>query len=150
MLLRRADGWAAMLGDKAPVPMGDSGCLPVVAVGILHKAGSAEADSCMPDRAAWLAYGAINEAGRITLPSDPTDCAVEEGDFHASVAVAISGLLDGAGGGAPDFEAAAVAICDIGETAGRGETVNPAIGPTKSTATSVSAKQTDREVATLS
>ena len=96
MLLWRADGWAAMLGDKAPVPMGDSGCLPVTAARILHKAGSAEADSSVPDRAAWLACGAINEAGRVVLPFDLTDCAVEECDFHASVAAATSGLLDGA------------------------------------------------------
>ena len=139
-----------MPGDKALVPVGDSGCLHVAAVSILHKAGSTEADSNVPDRATWLACGAINEAGRVTLSSDSTDCTVGEGDFHASAVAATNGLLDGAGGGAPDFRVAAVAICDMGETAGRGEAVNPATGPTKSVAASVSAKQTDRDVATLS
>ena len=150
MLLRRANGWATMLGDKASMPVGDSGCLPVTATRILHKAGSAEANSSMPDRAAWLVCGAINEVGRVALPSNPTDCAVREGDFHASTAAATSRLLDGVGGRAPDFRAAAVVVYDIGKTAGRGETVNPAIGPTNSAAASVSAKQTNRDAATLS
>ena len=96
VLLRRADGWAAVLGDKAPVPMGDGGCLPIVVAGILHKAGSAKADSRMPDGAAWFACGTVNEAGRVTLPSDSTDCVVGKGDFHASAAAATSGLLDSA------------------------------------------------------
>ena len=90
MLLWRTDGWATMLGDKTPVPMGDSGCLPVAVARILQKAGSAEADSGVPDRAAWLVYGTINDAGRFTLPSDLTNCSVGEGDFHASAAAATS------------------------------------------------------------
>ena len=65
-------------------------------LGILHKVGSAEADGCMPNRAAWLACGVVDEAGRVTLPSDPTDCAIGKGDFCASAAAATSGLLDGA------------------------------------------------------
>ena len=96
VLLRRADGWAAMLRDKAPVPMGDGGCHPIAAAGILHKAGSVEAESCVPDRTAWLACGTINEAGRVTLPPDPTDCTVEKGDFHASAVAATSRLLNSA------------------------------------------------------
>ena len=94
VLLRRADGWMAGLGDKAPVPVGDGGCLPVVAAGILHKVGSTKADSCVPNRAAWLACGAVNEAGRVTLPSDLTDCTVGKGDFHASAVAATSKLLN--------------------------------------------------------
>ena len=96
VLLRRADGWMAGLGDKAPVPMGDGGCLLVAATGILHKVGFAEANNGMPDRAAWLACGAVNEASRVTLPSDLTNCTVGKGDFHASAAAATSGLLDSA------------------------------------------------------
>ena len=96
VFLRRADSWMVGLGDKAPVPMGDGGCLPVAAVGILHKAGSAEADSCMPDRAAWLPFGTVNEVGRVMLLSDPNDCTVGKGDFHASVAATTGRLLDGA------------------------------------------------------
>ena len=83
-------------------------------------------------------------------PLDPTDCSVGEGDFHAGAAAATSGLLDGAGGRVPDPGGAAVAVGDIGETVGRGETINPTIEPTKSAAASVSAKQTDRDAATLS
>ena len=90
MLLQRTDGWATMLGDKTPVPMGDSGCLPVVAARIFHKAGFAKADSGVLDRATWLACGAVNDAGQVTLPFDPTDCTNEEGDFHASAAATAS------------------------------------------------------------
>ena len=80
MLLGRTDGWATMLGDKTPVPMGDSGCLPVTVVRILRKARFTEADNSVPDRATWLACGAVNDAGRVALPSDPTDCSVGEAD----------------------------------------------------------------------
>ena len=136
MLLERTDGWIAMLRDKTLVSMGDSGCLPVAATSILHKAGFAEADSGVPDRAAWLACGAVNNAGRVTLPPDPIDCSVRDGDLHAGVAVVTSGLLDSAGGRA-EPRGAAMAVGDLGEAAGRGETINPAIGPTNSVAVSV-------------
>ena len=33
-----ADNWTAVLGDKAPTSMGDSGCLSREAVGAHHKA----------------------------------------------------------------------------------------------------------------
>ena len=45
------------------VPVGDSGGLPVAAVRIFRIARSTEADSGVPDRAAWLAFGAVNDAG---------------------------------------------------------------------------------------
>ena len=150
MLLRRTDGRAAMLRDKALMPMGESGCLLVAATSILHKAGSAEANSSVPDRATWLACGAVNNADRVTLPPNPTDCSVREGNFHASAAAATSRLLDGAEGHAFDPGGAAVAVGDFGEAAGRGETVNPTTGSTNSAAASVSAKQTDRDDVTLS
>ena len=52
-----------MLGDKAPTSMGDGGCLSREAMGAHHKAGSAKADGCMADGAAYLACGAVDKAG---------------------------------------------------------------------------------------
>ena len=150
MLLGRVDGWVAMLGDKMPVPMGDSGCLPIAAARILRKARSTEADSGVPNRAAWLACGTVNDASRVTLPPDPTDCSVGEGDFHAGAAAVTGRLLDSAEGRAFDPRGAAVVVGDFGEAAGKGQTVNPATGPTNSTVVSVSAMQTDRDDVTLS
>ena len=130
--------------------MDDSGRLPVAAARILYKTRSAEADNGVPDRAAWLACGAINNAGQVTLPPDSTDCSIREGDFHASVAAVTGRLPDSAEGRAFDPRGAAVAVGDFGEATGRGEIVNPATGPTNSIAASMSAKQIDRDDVTLS
>ena len=78
-----------MLGNEASVPVGDSGGPPVAAARIFYITRSAEADNGVPDRVAWLACGAVDDVGRVTLPSDSTDCTVGEGDFHASAAAAI-------------------------------------------------------------
>ena len=40
-----------MLGNKAPVPMSDGGCLTVLATGAHHQVRSAKADNCMTDGA---------------------------------------------------------------------------------------------------
>ena len=63
MLFWGGNGWVAMLGDEAPVPVGDSGGLLVAAARIFRIARSAEADSGVPDRAAWFACGAVDNAG---------------------------------------------------------------------------------------
>ena len=85
-----------MLGDKTPAPMRDGGCLPEDAVGVLHKSCPAIADSCVPEGATGPACCIVHEAGRIALPSDPTDCAARNGELYASVAAAASRLLEGA------------------------------------------------------
>ena len=73
-----------MLGYEMPVPVGDNGCLPVAAARIFHIARSAEADSGVPDRAAWFACSVVDDADRVTLLPDPPDRATGEGDFEPS------------------------------------------------------------------
>ena len=79
-----------MLGDEAPVPVGDSGCFPVAVVRIFRIARSTEAGSSVLDRVARLACDVVDDAGRVMLLSDLTNYIVGEGDFHASAAAATS------------------------------------------------------------
>ena len=130
--------------------MHDGGCLPEDAVGVLHKSCPTTADSCVPEGATGPTCCNVHEAGRIMLPSDLADCVARNGELCASVAAAISRLLDSVGWGAPDLGATTAAAPDAGVTIERGETVNPVMRSADSAGASVSAKQTDRDAAMLS
>ena len=49
VLFWRSDSWTVILGNKAPAPMCDGCCLPVVVVGAHHKVRYAKVDGCMAD-----------------------------------------------------------------------------------------------------
>ena len=132
-----------MLGNKAPAPMRDGGCLPEDAVGVLHKSCPTIVNSCMPEGATGPACCTVHEVSRVALPSDPTDYTARNGELCASAAAAISRSLDSARWGAPDLGATAAAVPDAGVTVERGETINPAKRSADFAAASVSAKQID-------
>ena len=92
----RSDCWTVVLGDKAPAPMRDGGCLSEDAVGVLDKSCPAVADSCMLEGATWPTCCTVHEVGRVALPSDPTDCTARNGELYASATAAASRLLEGA------------------------------------------------------
>ena len=92
-LFWRSDGWTVVLGDKAPAPVSDGGCLTIPATGAHHKVGSAKADGCMADGAACFACGAADEAGQVPMLPDSTDCAAEDSDLCAGAAAAASGQV---------------------------------------------------------
>ena len=109
-LFRRSHCWAVVLGDKAPAPVSDGGCLTVPAAGAHHKIGSTKADGRMADGAAYFACGVANEAGRVPLSPDPTDCTTGDGNLCTGAAAAASGQVASACRCALDFGAVDVAV----------------------------------------
>ena len=93
VLFWRSDGWAVVLGDKASALVGDGGCLTVPTVGAHHKVGSAKADGCMGDGATCFACSAADEAGRVLMSPDSTDCVVGAGNLCTGAVAAASGQV---------------------------------------------------------
>ena len=76
--------------------MSNGGCLTVEAAGARHEVGSAKADGCVTDGAAWLARGAADEAGRVPMSPVSADCTTGNGDFCVGAAAVSDGLLTSA------------------------------------------------------
>ena len=92
-LFWRSHCWTVVLGDKAPAPVSDGGCLTVPAVRAHHKVGSAKADGCMADGATCFACGVADEAGRVLLSPDSTNSTAGDGNLCTGVAAAASGQV---------------------------------------------------------
>ena len=95
-LFRVSNSWAAVQGDKTLASVSNGGCLTVEAAGAGHEVGSAKANGCVVDGAAWLARGVANEAGRVPMSPDPADCTIGDGNFYAGAVAATDGLLTSA------------------------------------------------------